>query len=80
MPAARKTPCVIFTFSSTTEAIHMEKAAHKWKYAGRMIPVPSEIDAQCGLAWMAPVGKKNGLIRMAEQMKINVEGIYEGEW
>ena len=73
----KKTPRTVLTFPTTTDAIRFEKAAHEWKYAGRMIPVPREISAGCGLAFSAPTGKANGLKRMAERMKINVEGIYE---
>jgi len=57
----------------------MERTAHEWKYRGRMIPLPTEIDSSCGLAWCAPVKDKEGLKRMTERMKIKVEGIYELE-
>ena len=42
---------VIITFVSTTQAIAMERECKKNKFTGRLIPVPREISASCGLAW-----------------------------
>lgn len=41
----------VVTFSTTTAAMKMEKTAKESEFPGRLIPIPSEISAQCGLAW-----------------------------
>ena len=41
----------IITFHTTTEAMAMEKYCISQKISGRLIPVPREISAGCGLAW-----------------------------
>ncbi|MDO4306610.1 MAG: DUF3343 domain-containing protein [Eubacteriales bacterium] len=41
----------IFTFRTTTDAMAMEKQCIRHGIPGRMIPVPREISAACGLAW-----------------------------
>ena len=41
----------VVTFETTTQAIAMERECNKNKFTGRLIPVPREISASCGLAW-----------------------------
>ena len=40
----------VVTFETTTQAIAMERECKKNKFTGRLIPVPREISASCGLA------------------------------
>ncbi len=47
----KKIPCVVLTFSTTTAAMSMEKKCGEHKIPGRLITVPREITAGCGLAW-----------------------------
>ncbi len=42
---------LIVTFHTTTEAIAFEDAAKEAGLNGRLIPVPTEIAAGCGMAW-----------------------------
>ena len=42
----------VVTFGTTTQAIAMERECKKAGFEGRLIPVPREISASCGLAWM----------------------------
>lgn len=42
---------MVLTFSTTTAAMAMEKRCLEKKIPGRLIPVPREITAGCGLAW-----------------------------
>ena len=46
-----KSEKVIVTFPTTTQAMKMEKAARACGAPGRLIPVPREISAGCGMAW-----------------------------
>ncbi len=57
----RKTPHAVVTFASTADAMAVQAAADAGKVAGRMIPVPSEISAGCGLAWCAPDDDVEGI-------------------
>ena len=42
---------LIITFSTTSEAMRMEKYCLDHGMKGRLIPLPAEISAGCGLAW-----------------------------
>jgi hypothetical protein len=77
--AGQKKLYAVFSFPTTTDAIHMESAARAAALPGRMIPVPEEITAGCGLSWMAPPESREALSGLAVREKIRVEGIYELE-
>lgn len=42
---------VLLIFKSTTDAMAMEAFSRENSLPGRLIPVPQEISASCGLAW-----------------------------
>lgn len=42
---------MVLTFRTTAEAMAMEKKCGQQGIPGRLIPVPREITAGCGLAW-----------------------------
>lgn len=46
---------LIVTFPTTAAAMAMERRAKALGTPGRLIPTPTVITADCGLAWMAPV-------------------------
>lgn len=50
----RKCPALIVTFATTAAAMEAETFCMSHQLPGRMIPVPREITAGCGLAWKAP--------------------------
>ena len=43
---------LIVTFNTTTGAMAMEKACKSENVPGRLIPVPRQISAGCGLSWL----------------------------
>lgn len=45
----------IITFSNTTDAMAFEDYCRINGVPGRLIPVPGEIAAGCGMCWMAPM-------------------------
>ena len=49
----QKKPTLIITFATTTQAMAMEKFCAENGLPGRIIPVPREITAGCGLSWKA---------------------------
>lgn len=46
-----KKPYMVITFHTTMEAIGVEKYCREHKIPGRLVPVPREISASCGLCW-----------------------------
>ena len=50
----RKQPALVITFPTTSAAMEAESLCLAHQLPGRMIPVPREITAGCGLAWRAP--------------------------
>ena len=48
-----KKPTLIITFATTTQAMAVEKYCMENDLPGRIIPVPREITAGCGLSWKA---------------------------
>jgi hypothetical protein len=53
---------LIITFDTTAQAMAAEKYCLEHQLPGRLIPVPREISAGCGLAWKASPGDQNRLI------------------
>ncbi|MCI9038031.1 MAG: DUF3343 domain-containing protein [Oscillospiraceae bacterium] len=49
-----KKPALIVTFATTAAAMEAESFCLARQLPGRIIPVPREITAGCGLAWKAP--------------------------
>ena len=49
----QKKPALVITFDTTAQAMAAEELFQRAGLPGRMIPVPSQIAAGCGLAWKA---------------------------
>ena len=58
----KKKPALIITIATTTQAMAMEKFCIQQNLPGRLIPVPREITAGCGLAWKALPEEKDRLM------------------
>ena len=58
----KKKPTLIITFATTTQAMAMEKFCTQQNLPGRLIPVPREITAGCGLSWKALPEQKDILL------------------
>ena len=73
-----KTEKVVVTFSTTTDAIAFEAAAKDDPAAipGRIIPVPSEISAGCGLSWCAEKGERARLLAGIESKSLSYEALH----
>ncbi len=67
--------CIV-TFPSTTAAMAAEQFCLHKQLPGRLIPVPREITASCGMAWCAPVESKALLQRAFAQEKLAFAGFY----
>lgn len=72
-----KTEKVVFTFHTTTQAMYMEQCCKNKGAGGRLIPVPRQISAGCGMAWSAPLSERPALEQLIREREIEVEGVYE---
>lgn len=64
---------LVITFRTTADAIAFEKACKTNGKPGRMIPVPREISAGCGLAWSTVPEEKEGMTLFLEEQSIKCE-------
>ncbi len=51
-----KRPRTVVSFASTFDAMEAERLCREGGIEGRIIPLPVEITAECGLAWAMPPG------------------------
>lgn len=72
-----KKPRLIITFHTTTAAMGMETACGRAGLPGRLIPVPREITAGCGMAWCAPPEARSDLEAFVANENITTAGWYE---
>lgn len=72
-----KTPKLVITFATNFDALAMEAAARKHDVPGRIVPVPSQIDAGCGLAWCAEAADCETVAQALSEYSLNYEGRYE---
>ena len=53
-----KKPCLVISFNKTTDAMAVEEYCLNNNIEGRLIPLPKEISAGCGLAWKCEIANK----------------------
>ena len=75
----KKTKQLVITFSTTTAPMAMEKRAQEMGIFGRLIPLPSEISAGCGLSWKTKPEEKEKMLVFLEEEKLKWEAMYELE-
>ena len=68
---------LIITFHTTAAAIAMERLCRDKGLPGRLIPVPRELTADCGMAWCAPVEAAARLRALAADRSLEYEGWQE---
>lgn len=69
----------IITFQSTIEAMDMEEICKENGIRGRLIPVPRQISANCGMAFSALPSEKEEVLAFIEENNITYEAWYELE-
>lgn len=74
MPRVR-VPSLVVTFPTTAAAMSCEECCGRRGLPGRMIPVPGEVSAGCGLAWKAAPGDREALAAALEEEGVTVEGM-----
>ena len=68
---------LVITFHTTAAAIAMEKLCRARGLPGRLIPVPRELTADCGMAWRAGTEDRAALETMVAQEKLEAAGFHE---
>ena len=68
---------LVVTFHTTADAMAMEKACREIGVPGRLIPVPREISAGCGLAWCAQLTEREHLAAVMAEHGIEQEALHE---
>ena len=68
---------LIVTFHTTTAAMAMERVCTAAGLPGRLIPVPREITAGCGMSWKAEPEDRAALEAFVAEKGITVSGWYE---
>lgn len=68
---------LVITFHTTTDAMAMEKACKQMEAPGRLIPVPREISAGCGLSWCAPLEEREALKKVMEEVGLQEQEMHE---
>ena len=63
----KKTKQLVITFPPRTAAMAMEKRAQEMGISGRLIPLPSEISAGCGLSWKTKPEEKEKMLVFLEE-------------
>ena len=72
----KKQERLVITFYTTTAAMAMESVCKAAGADGRIIPVPSAITADCGLAWCARNESEDTLLDLMVQHNLTPQGIY----
>ena len=72
-----KTRKLVITFHTTAAAMAMETLCRQQGLPGRLIPVPRELTADCGMAWCAPPDAAPALRALADSRNLEYEGWQE---
>lgn len=72
----KRSPRVVVTFHTTTAAMKTEQAARAHDVPGRLIPVPREITAGCGLAWSAPIEAEDALRTLLSDIGVTAQDFH----
>ena len=65
----KKVMKLVVTFHTTSDAMAMEKICKERSVPGRLIPVPREITAGCGLSFSAPIEEKEQIYNLIQQLQ-----------
>lgn len=73
----KKELCFLVAFHTTTEALALEEAAHQAGVTGRLIPIPTQITAGCGLAWKMPITARVDMEQLLQKNNLSYDASYE---
>ncbi len=64
---------LVIAFGSTTAALQMERLANKARIPGKLIPIPRQLSATCGMAFRAEPQYQQQLEQLAQSAGLDVE-------
>ena len=67
---------LVVTFHTTADAMAMERFCREHGAPGRLIPVPRELSAGCGLAWSAPPDCRDRLMSILSGIGVAEEAVH----
>lgn len=73
----KKQLSLIISFNRTTDAMAFEDYALKNSISGRLIPLPKEISAGCGLSWKCNISDKDIILKALDDINIKYDKISE---
>ena len=73
----RKRPFAVIAFASTEQALAAEAMFTQRGLPGRMIPIPSQVSAGCGLAWCADLEQREVLKELMQSIRLEEEAMHE---
>lgn len=68
---------LVITFARAAEAMKMDILSDGSDVGGRVIPLPSELSAGCGIAWKAELSERERLLAFMDEKDIRWEAVYE---
>ena len=77
--ARRRARRAVVSFASTHAALACEAACQEAGVAGRIIPTPVSIRADCGLAWSMPPEARPDFEVLTRARSLDFDGIYDLE-
>lgn len=68
---------LVISFNKTIDAMAVEEYCLKNNVSGRLIPLPKEISAGCGLAWKCEVSQVDEMKNVFSELKIDIDKMTE---
>lgn len=68
---------LVISFNKTVDAMVVEEYCLKNNVSGRLIPLPKEISAGCGLAWKCDVSQTDEMRKVFSELKIDIDKMTE---
>ena len=68
--------CLVITFHTSSDAFAFQALCKKQDIEGRLISIPHELSASCGMAWRSPASLEPFIQQLVEANSSEIEGIH----
>ncbi|MBR4313353.1 MAG: DUF3343 domain-containing protein [Lachnospiraceae bacterium] len=68
---------LVISFNKTVDAMAVEEYCLKNNVSGRLIPLPKEISAGCGLAWKCDVSQADEMKKVFKELNVEFDKMSE---
>lgn len=72
----QRTDRFIVVFATTTDAMHMEQVCRAQGTPGRLMPIPQQLSAGCGLCWRADIADRGQVEQTMRENACNCEAVH----